>query len=184
MVFKKEKLMPRVVYNIADNAKDVVLAEMREEKNIVVKERLLAVSIFLDGVQKGKIKKLIHRSSYFVGTWISAYFKGGVEALADNRGCNHSSYCHPLAYFIDNAPWHKTKKVQEYCEENNITLLFFPPYSPEYNPKERVWNFLKSKVKNIYFSTAKKFTDFITDLFQNINETDKNTLLKLCTSLI
>jgi len=90
----------------------------------------------------------------------------------------------PIAYFIDNAPWHKTKKVQEYCEENNITLLFLPPYSPEYNPIERVWSFLKSKVKNIYFSTAKKFIDFITDLLQNINETDKNTLLKLCTSLI
>lgn len=90
----------------------------------------------------------------------------------------------PIAYLIDNASWHKTKKVKEYCEENNITLLFLPPYSPEYNPIERVWSFLKSKVKNIYFSTAKKFIDFITDLLQNINETDKNTLLKLCTSLI
>ena len=39
-----------------------------------------------------------------------------------------------IAYLIDNASWHKTKKVREYCEENNITLLFLPPYSPEYNP--------------------------------------------------
>ena len=90
----------------------------------------------------------------------------------------------PIAYFIDNASWHKTKKVKEYCEENNITLLFLPPYSPEYNPIERVWGYLKSKVKNIYFSTAKKFIDFVTDLLQNINQTNKNTLLKLCTSLI
>ncbi len=90
----------------------------------------------------------------------------------------------PIAYFIDNASWHKTKKVKEYCEENNITLLFLPPYSPEYNPIERVWSFLKSKVKNIYFSTAKKFIDFVTDLLQNINQTNQNTLLNLCTSLI
>lgn len=90
----------------------------------------------------------------------------------------------PIACLIDNASWHKTKKVKEYCEENNITLLFLPPYSPEYNPIERVWGYLKSKVKNIYFSTAKKFTNFITDLLQNINKTDKNTLLRLCTSLI
>jgi len=94
-VSKKEKLMPRVVYNIPENAKDVVLAEMRKEKNIVVKERLLAVSMFLDGVQKGEITKLMHRSSYFVGTWISAYFKGGVEALADNRGGDHKSKLTP-----------------------------------------------------------------------------------------
>lgn len=90
----------------------------------------------------------------------------------------------PIAYFIDNASWHKTKKVKEYCEENKITLLFLPPYSPEYNPIERVWGYLKSKVKNIYFSTAKKFIYFVTNLLQNINQTDKNTLLKLCTSLI
>jgi len=90
----------------------------------------------------------------------------------------------PIAYLIDNASWHKTKKVREYCKENNITLLFLPPYSPEYNPIERVWGFLKSKVKNIYFSTAKKFTQFITNLLQNINQTDKNKLLNLCTSLL
>jgi transposase len=90
----------------------------------------------------------------------------------------------PIAYLIDNASWHKTKKVQEYCEENNITLLFLPPYSPEFNPIERVWGFLKSKVKNVYFSTAKKFIEFVTDLLQNINQTDKTTLLNLCTSLI
>ena len=48
--------------------------------------------MFLDGVPKGKIKKLIHRGANFVGTWISAYFDGGVEALSDNRGGNHSSY--------------------------------------------------------------------------------------------
>jgi transposase len=84
--------MPRVVYDIPENAKEEVLAAMRKEKNTVVKERLLAVSMFLDGVQKGKIKKLIHRGANFVGTWISAYFDGGVEALSDNRGGNHSSY--------------------------------------------------------------------------------------------
>jgi len=84
--------MPRVVYDIPENAKEEVLTAMRKEKNAVVKERLLAVSMFLDGVQKGEIKKLIHRGANFVGTWISAYFDGGVEALSDNRGGNHCSY--------------------------------------------------------------------------------------------
>ena len=85
---------------------------------------------------------------------------------------------------IDNAPWHKTKKVKDYCKENNITLLFLPPYSPEFNPIERVWSFAKSKVKNIFFPTAKKFTDYVLSLFQNINVTYPDTLRKLCTSLI
>lgn len=90
----------------------------------------------------------------------------------------------PIVYLIDNASWHKTKEVTEYCKQNNISLLFLPPYSPEYNPIERVWSFLKSKTRNLYFSTAQKFIDFITDLLQNINQTDKKTLMRLCTSLV
>ena len=82
----------RVSYDIPINAKEDVRIAMRKEKNAVVKERLLAVSMFLDGIQKGDIKKLMHRSANFVGTWISAYFNGGVEALADKRGGNHSSF--------------------------------------------------------------------------------------------
>ena len=61
------------------------------EKNVVVKERLLAVSMFLDGVPKGNIKRLIHKGQAYVGTWITAYFNGGVAALADNRGGDHKS---------------------------------------------------------------------------------------------
>ena len=84
--------MPRVIYDIPSNAKEEVQKLMRQEKNVVVKERLLAVSMFLDGIKKGDITKLMHRSANYVGTWISAYFDGGVKALADNRGGNHSSY--------------------------------------------------------------------------------------------
>ena len=82
----------RVTYKIPTNSKEDVLIAMRKEKNTVVKERLLAVSMFLDGVPKGDIKKLMHRSANFVGTWISAYFNGGTEALADKRGGNHRSF--------------------------------------------------------------------------------------------
>lgn len=87
--------MPRVIYDIPENAKETVLSQMRKERNIVVKERLLAVSMFLDGVPKGEIKELMHRGANFVGAWISAYFEGGVEALADNRGGDHNSKLTP-----------------------------------------------------------------------------------------
>ena len=84
--------MPRVVYNIPKNAREDINVAMNKEKNAVVKERLLAVSMFLDGVKKGEIKKLMHRSANFVGTWISAYFNEGIEALVDNRGGDHRSH--------------------------------------------------------------------------------------------
>lgn len=42
---------------------------------------------------------------------------------------------------LDRAGWHLSKALQV---PENITLLHLPPYSPELNPAERLWAFLKS----------------------------------------
>lgn len=41
---------------------------------------------------------------------------------------------------LDKASWHTTEKLK--CP-SNISLLHLPPYSPELNPIEQVWHFLK-----------------------------------------
>lgn len=90
----------------------------------------------------------------------------------------------PLAFLMDNATWHKTLAVKEFCKNNNITLLLLPPYSPEYNPIERVWGFLKSKVSQRFFSTANSFREFVYDLVSNITSRFPVQLGHLCCSLI
>jgi transposase len=90
----------------------------------------------------------------------------------------------PLAFIMDNATWHKTLKVKEFCKNNNITLLFLPPYSPEYNPIERVWSFLKSKLSQRFFSTANSFREFVYELMNGINTDSSEKLSNLCCSLI
>lgn len=42
---------------------------------------------------------------------------------------------------MDQAGWHLSKGVQM---PGNITPLFLPPYSPELNPIENLWHYLKS----------------------------------------
>lgn len=42
---------------------------------------------------------------------------------------------------LDQAGWHVAKALEV---PSNITLLRLPPYSPELNPVERVWAYLKS----------------------------------------
>lgn len=42
---------------------------------------------------------------------------------------------------LDQAGWHVSKGLQV---PENITLLPLPPYSPELNPIERLWSWLKS----------------------------------------
>jgi transposase len=45
-------------------------------------------------------------------------------------------------------PVHKSKKVKEYAESTGGKLkLFYPPgYSPELNPDETVWSYVKQHV--------------------------------------
>jgi len=81
-----------VKYNIKETDRDFITEMMQKEKNAVVKERLLAVSLFLDGMKKKDIQKVLHRGKNYVGTWISAYFKDGIYGLEDMRGGDHKSY--------------------------------------------------------------------------------------------
>ncbi len=46
---------------------------------------------------------------------------------------------------LDNASWHKTRSLNW----GNITPVFLPPYSPDFNPIERIW----LSLKNSFFST-------------------------------
>lgn len=50
---------------------------------------------------------------------------------------------HPDEYvimFIDGAGWHTTKAL---VLPNNIAVSFLPPYSPELNPTEHIWNCIR-----------------------------------------
>ena len=46
----------------------------------------------------------------------------------------------------DNDPKHAPKKAKEWMEENNITLLDWPPQSPDLNPTEHLWHFMKNEL--------------------------------------
>jgi len=54
----------------------------------------------------------------------------------------------PIFLVLDNLGIHKTKRIQEYVEAQNgmLRLFFLPPYSPNLNPDELVWNDLKGKM--------------------------------------
>ena len=47
----------------------------------------------------------------------------------------------------DNATFHKSPRLKVLFEEAGIGLLFLPPYSPDYNPIEQSWSWLKSRIR-------------------------------------
>ena len=76
---------------------------------------------------------------------------------------------------LDRAGWHLAKalKVPE-----NLTLLHLPPYSPELNPVERVWEFLRS-----HYMSNRVFKDY-NELFDAAsaawNRLDQERLKSIC----
>jgi transposase len=46
---------------------------------------------------------------------------------------------------LDNAKNHKSKAIKKFVNEhtNELELIYLPPYSPELNPQENIWNKLK-----------------------------------------
>src|SRR4051794_21256037 len=68
--------------------------------------------------------------------------------------CNTAAMNHPLSeissqvaadahavVILDGAGWHRSQGL---VVPANITLLELPPYSPELNPVERIWHYLRS----------------------------------------
>ena len=70
--------------------------------------------------------------------------------------------------FTDNARYYRAKKVQAYLERTNITMIFLLPYSPNLNPIERLWKFMKQNIiGGNYFEKFAHFKNSIVEFLEN-----------------
>jgi transposase len=73
----------------------------------------------------------------------------------------------------DNAKWHKGKQMQEALSHKGplekVHLIHLPPYAPDYNPIEKVWNSVKDALANHQDSefeeTKRKFVQLTNNRF-------------------
>ena len=58
-----------------------------------------------------------------------------------------------------------------FAEENNIKLLFSPPYAPNLNLVERLWEFTKKHlVNNTYYEDFAQFVNATESFFYNLDD--------------
>jgi len=65
---------------------------------------------------------------------------------------------------IDNAGFHSLKN---YSIPNNIALIRIPPYSPELNPSEKIWAYIKQRFKNNTFLNLDHVKTWLHQFIQN-----------------
>ena len=70
---------------------------------------------------------------------------------------------------IDNARFHSLKNYQV---PENIKLINIPPYSPELNPSEKVWQYIKQYYKNTVFEDLQKVKDWLYNFVKDKLNTD------------
>ena len=59
---------------------------------------------------------------------------------------------------LDNGAFHKSKAL---TIPNNIALIFLPPYCPELNPAERMWEIIKANFTGCLFKSLEQLSEFI-----------------------
>ncbi len=80
-----------------------------------------------------------------------------------------------IVLIMDQAGWHKSKDL--YVPEN-ITIIYLPPYSPELNPIERLWKYLKTNfIHNRVFDSLKQMMVDMVDVFAELKN---DMVLSLC----
>lgn len=84
----------------------------------------------------------------------------------------------PVLIIWDGAPWHRAFRVRDRAEELGFQLMQLPGYSPDLNPIEGLWKWMREEVTQHHsYSTMRELFLACKDFVHRIN-LDPNGLLK------
>ena len=81
---------------------------------------------------------------------------------------------------MDNMRSHHVKKVAEVLRKANIDFLYLPPYSPDFNPIEKMCSKIKSFLRKVKVRAASLLPDAIKNAFSLILKEDCLGWFKSC----
>ena len=79
---------------------------------------------------------------------------------------------------MDSAGWHTTKKLKL---PENIEILPLPPYSPQLNPVEHIWNYIREQKKfnNHAFNSLDEVFNQLEKVLNDLHK-EKNVMKSMC----
>jgi len=81
---------------------------------------------------------------------------------------------------LDNSSVHKSKLVRETAKELGLKLLFLPPYSPDMNPIELLWSYMKNVLRRLRARTMDALVPAIETALSSITNDAINGWFQHC----
>ena len=78
-----------------------------------------------------------------------------------------------LQLMQDGAPGHAAGDTQADLKERGVTPIFWPAYSPDLNPIETIWNWMKDYIVDVYSDTQllyDRLRDAVTEAWISIED--------------
>jgi hypothetical protein len=84
-----------------------------------------------------------------------------------------------ILLFADSAGWHQSKEL---ITPANIHLELLPPYSPELNPTEHLWDYIREQkgFNNHIFDSMDELENHLEEILKNLQH-EKDYLRSMCT---
>ncbi len=100
--------------------------------------------------------------------------------LNDIANCGHK--LSEIVFMQDNASCHNSEMTKKWFKDSNITLLDWPPQSPDMNPIENLWDYLDRRVR-LRQEKILTLDDLWNILLDEASKIDKNYVIRLYQSI-
>lgn len=73
---------------------------------------------------------------------------------------------------MDNVSFHKCPLIIKKLKDIGVSVVFLPPYSPEFNPIENMWSKIKTFLRRQKIRTLKSFELYLKQALESVTEDD------------
>lgn len=81
---------------------------------------------------------------------------------------------------MDNLPAHKSQRVTDAIADAGCTLVYLPPYSPDFNPIENMWSKVKACLRKAGARTFEVLVDAVRDALLAVTPDDCDGYFEHC----
>ena len=145
-----------------------------EDKDPIVLQAPTRKSVAVFGAVNTETGKLV--------TMLAPRFNAETFEIFLRKLIRHRKRSGKMVIILDNARYHHAVLLSELLSKSRKTMRFdfLPPYSPDLNPIERVWKFLRKKcTHNQYFETIEDVLHAV-EIEVEAWKKPNNVLSKLC----